>query len=297
MPFGAFFVCGESVFSCCTIGRMETYFLIMAFVLGTLIGSFLNVVLYRFHTGRSLNGRSHCMSCGETLTWYELFPIVSYLFLRARCKFCGAYIPLRYLLVELLTGAVFLLMFVLFRENLILFGFFSIFSVFLILITVYDIRHTIIPDELTLALLGLAVFKILFLPNGTLEIASISSILFSLLAGAGASFFFYLLWKVSEGRWLGLGDAKLAFPLGMIAGTGAVSMVVLSFWIGAGISIALLGVKKIMESGTTSLRFPMGRLTIHSEVPFAPFLILGFLLATLFHADIFQITAYLLPLG
>ncbi len=297
MPFGAFFVCRESGIRMLYHMGVETYYLILSFIFGTLIGSFLNVVLYRFHTGRSLNGRSHCMSCGETLRWYELFPIVSYLFLRARCMYCSAYIPFRYLLVELLTGSVFLMLFLLFRENLVMFGFYGVLCVFLILITVYDIRHTIIPNELTLALIVLAFLKTFILPFGYIEFAPLSVVLYSILGGAGASAFFYMLWRVSKGRWLGLGDAKLAFPLGMIAGISAVSMVVLSFWIGAGISVILLFLKKIIDSGTTSLRFPLPRLTIHSEVPFAPFLILGFLLANLFHADIFQISLFLLPLG
>ena len=59
---------------------MEIIWCVVVFVLGTIIGSFLNVVLYRLHTGKSLNGRSHCMSCSKTLRWYELFPLFSYIF-------------------------------------------------------------------------------------------------------------------------------------------------------------------------------------------------------------------------
>jgi leader peptidase (prepilin peptidase) / N-methyltransferase len=277
------------------IEHIGTFWYIYLFVLGTLIGSFLNVVIYRLHTGRSVNGRSHCMSCGETLRWYELFPIVSYLFLRARCKYCSAYIPLRYLAVELLTGLVFMLIFYAIEFEPASLVFHLILAALLIVITLYDIRHTIIPDELTIGVGVLSVAYVVLLSNGAIGYPSLVSVGTALGAGVGAWAFFYMLWRVSKGKWLGLGDAKLALPLGVIAGSGSVvSMIVLSFWVGAAISLILLLFKRIFEAGTTTLRFPLPRLTIQSEVPFAPFLILGFLLAHLFHADIFVITSYML---
>lgn len=272
---------------------MEMYLQVMAFVFGTLIGSFLNVVIYRLHTGRSVNGRSHCMSCGETLRWYELFPIVSYLVLRARCRSCSAYIPLRYLTVELLTGFVFLVLAVLFSGAPALFFLYAVLAAILVVITVYDIRHTIIPDELTLAVAGVACIR---LGYDFWQGRDITLLGYDVLGGVLAGGFFFALWYFSKGRWVGLGDAKLALPLGIIAGMGSVlSMVVLSFWIGAALSLALLGIGKLLERGKTVLHFIPGELTMKSEVPFAPFLILGFILAHLFHADIFVITSYLIP--
>lgn len=272
---------------------MELYWLSITFILGTLIGSFLNVVIYRLHTGRSVNGRSHCMSCGETLRWYELFPIVSYFFLRARCRYCSSYIPVRYLTVEVLMGVWFLYSYMLFGGEIPLFVFYAVLGAVLLVIILYDIRHTIIPDELTLLVFVLACIKLLFIDGGILTL-SIKDVLGPVLGGLGAGGFFYALWLYSKGRWVGLGDAKLAVPLGMMAGLSeVVSMVVLSFWTGAAISVALLGLKRLFQAGTTALRFALPRLTIQSEVPFAPFLILGFLLAHIFHADIFLISAKL----
>ena len=272
---------------------MEMYLQVMAFVFGTLIGSFLNVVIYRLHTGRSLDGRSHCMSCGETLRWYELFPIVSYLVLRARCRNCSAYIPYRYLLVELLTGSAFLFLFLRLGTDLPLFFLYAFLAALLIVIIVYDVRHTIIPDELTLSVWFAA---ILILAYSVYQGGSLTQIGYDVLGGICAGAFFFALWYVSKGRWIGLGDAKLALPLGIIAGVGSVlSMVVLSFWIGAAISLFLLGCARLIEKGKTVFRFPYGQLTMKSEVPFAPFLILGFLLAHLFYADIFVITSSLFP--
>jgi prepilin signal peptidase PulO-like enzyme (type II secretory pathway) len=117
-------------------------------------------------------------------------------------------------------------------------------------------------------------------------------------AGVGVGAFFYALWHVSKGKWIGLGDAKLALPLGIIAGTaGAFSIVVLSFWIGAAVSLFFLALSHLIEKGKTVLRFLPGQLTMKSEVPFAPFLILGFICAHIFHADIFVIVSYFVPYG
>lgn len=266
----------------------------MVFVFGAIIGSFLNVVIYRMHTGRSLNGRSHCMTCGTHLSWYELFPVVSYLVQRAQCRTCTAYIPWRYLLVELVTAISFLILFSLFRDNLILFGVYAALIATIIVIAVYDIRHTIIPDELTLVVGGVAVVL-----QGIEYVATrdAMSVLLDIVGAAGAALFFWGLWRISKGRWIGLGDAKLAFPLALIVGVGGVfSMVVLSFWIGAAISVALLGLQRLCKRGKITLPFMSSPLTIKSEVPFAPFLILGFLCVHLFHANIFTIIFTILPI-
>jgi leader peptidase (prepilin peptidase)/N-methyltransferase len=273
---------------------MEQYWYVIMFILGTMLGSFLNVVLYRMHTGRSVNGRSHCMSCGETLTWYELFPVVSFLALRSRCGHCSARIPLRYLTVEILTGLSFVLMYSMFAESLVLLVINSILALVLVVIVIYDIRHTIIPNEcvVLLSLLALIILGLRYAVGG-----GILGSIVDLASGFGGAFFFYMLWRVSNGRWIGLGDAKLALPLGVIVGSsGVFSMIVLSFWVGAGISLSLLLLQHVLQKGKTLLRFQSPQLTIKSEVPFAPFLILGFLLAYLFHADIFVITSALIPL-
>jgi leader peptidase (prepilin peptidase)/N-methyltransferase len=267
---------------------MAVYWYIIVFTFGAILGSFLNVVLYRLHTGKSLNGRSHCMSCGKTLTWYELFPIFSYIVQRGRCRGCSAHIPSRYLLVELLTGVSFVITWHLFSTNPILLVLYSILILILILILVYDVRHTIIPDELTLMVCGVAVG---FLGYGYAVSKSLTVVWESLLAGLFAGAFLGGLWLVSKGRWIGLGDAKLAFPFGVMVGlSGVFSMMVLSFWIGMVVSLVLLGIERILKKGKTNLHFLATPLTIKSEVPFAPFLIAGFLSVQFLHADIFDIT-------
>jgi len=146
----------------------------------------------------------------------------------------------------------------------------------------------IIPDELTVFV---GVLALLFLAYEFIEIGDITLIFMRVGAGISAAVFFWGLWFVSKGKWIGLGDAKLALPLGIFVGLGGVfSMIVLSFWVGALISVVLLLIGKVLQKGKTHLRFSSAPRTIKSEVPFAPFLALGFLLVQLFHADIFEIT-------
>ncbi len=245
-----------------------------AAVFGLIIGSFLNVYIYRLHTGKSLSGHSHCMSCGTGLRPYELVPLLSYLFLRGRCRTCGCYIPVRYFIVELLTGLLFLAAYTIASSLTELVYFWSLLSI-LVVITVYDIRHFIIPDRLTIALTLITLLwqgKLLY-QSGSLYDLGITAL--AALLGAG---FFYFLWFVSNGRWIGFGDVKLAVPLGLLVGPAAVfSMIVFSFWIGAGVSLALIGTAKLI-GGQFRLRNRIFSLTIKSVVPFAPFLIAGSLL-------------------
>lgn len=254
----------------------------IAFFYGLIIGSFLNVVIYRFHTGKSLSGFSHCLSCGKRLKWFELFPLFSYLGLRGRCRSCGCAIPSRYFLVELLTGVSFFFSAVQASTLPELVYLLLLMSVFVV-ITVYDIQHYIIPDSLTvLVLVVVSGWFILRFFNGV----SPAVLLLDMAASLGGTAFFYGLWYVSKGAWIGFGDVKLSFPLGLIVGAPLVfTMVVYSFWIGAVISVALVGLSKL-QRGKLCLRLGFRNLTIKSVVPFAPFLIAGCLLTLFSHLNV-----------
>jgi len=245
-------------------------FFVYAFFTGTIIGSFLNVYIYRFHTGKSLSGSSHCMSCGNNLKWYELVPLLSWIMLRGRCSSCGCNITPRYFLVELLTGVLFGLTLLITLDVAEIIIMWYILST-LVAITVYDLYHFIIPDRLTAYLTGSSI--ILFLYQNLFLNNSLDNALPTLAAAALGSLFFYILWFVSRGRWLGFGDVKLALPLGILVGPGLVfSFVVLAFWVGAGISILLI-IANNFFGGKNRLHIKSKALTMKSEVPFAPFLI------------------------
>lgn len=240
------------------------------------------MVIYRLHTGKSLSGQSHCLSCGKSLSWYDLFPVFSYFFLAGRCRQCGCRFTVRYALVEILTGVLFVASLYMVEAMLPLLLLWSIMSI-LVVITVYDLRHFIIPDVLTV-LLTIATVSYLFLitPVNTDYLLYVDDVL-AALAGAG---FLFLLWWVSNGQWLGFGDVKLAFPLGLLVGAELVfSFIVWSFWIGAGVSVLLLLLGKMVR-GKLRLPFLPSSLTIKSTVPFAPFLIAGCLLVFFLHIHV-----------
>jgi prepilin signal peptidase PulO-like enzyme (type II secretory pathway) len=116
-----------------------------------------------------------------------------------------------------------------------------------------------------------------------------------LLAPALTFAFLGGLWKVSKGRWIGLGDAKLSIPLALMVGLfHAFSFVVFAFWIGAVVSVLLLILQRVLRRGQKYLRFGGGPLTMSTEVPFAPFLIASFVLVYFVHVDVYTLTDTLL---
>ncbi len=248
----------------------------VVFIFGLIIGSFLNVVIYRLNTGRSLSGHSHCMSCGKTLHWYELVPLVSYLLQRGRCRGCSSLVPARYFVCELLTGVVFLLTYQAIGDLFMVAISCVLFAV-LIVTFFYDIDHLIIPDRMVIVTSVLAVGIVLAKTHEPMQLAMHAA------AAIGAFSFFGGLWLVSKGRWIGLGDAKLAAPLAFILGpVGTFSFIVFSFWIGSVISLVVLGILRLLQRGQQYLRIHRFRFTMKSEVPFAPFIIASFLIVYLY---------------
>lgn len=294
---GAFFVCEMSgcVYMSGILLAMDMFWwvLAVAFGYGIVIGSFLNVYIYRLHTGRSLAGRSHCMSCGTTLRWYDLLPIVSYIWLRGRCRYCSAYITTRYALVELLTGLLFVGV-VLVESSWFMALIYCLIMSVLVIILVYDYYHLIIPNRLVLVLLALAT---LVLAQMWWVEGDVARILINVVSAVAGGAFFAFLWVVSKGRWVGLGDAKLAVPLGLLVGAEAVfSLVVLAFWVGALISLTYLAFLYLRRRGQTHLRFLPQQLTMKSEVPFAPFLILSFWIIFFFSFDALSVSEWIIHL-
>lgn len=233
--------------------------LFFIFGFGLAVGSFLNAVIFRHNTGEKiLAGRSRCFSCGKTLHWYELIPVLSFLIQKGRCRNCQSKISWQYPAVELLTGFLFLFFYLKWRQDLsVLVWWFSIVGL-LILLAVYDLRHKILPDRFNYAFLLLSFFSIF-------DDFRISTLLLSALP----AFFLFLLWFFSRGRWMGLGDAKLALGGGFILGYPlGLAALFLSFWIGAAVGIFLL--------------LTNSKVTLKSEIPFGPFLVLGIILAALY---------------
>ena len=255
---------------------MSIYY-ILFFFFGAAVGSFLNVVALRYGTGKSfLTGRSSCSGCSNRLSWYELIPIISFLIQGGKCRACKSRLSLRYFVMEVVTGAVFLLVVkkqlqiasyglsplflparttdVVQSGGLSTFYFLLIFSL-LILISAYDLKHQIIPNSWSYFFAGLSLLYALI--NYKAQATS------NIIAGVLFFLFFFSFWFFSRGTWMGLGDAKLSLGIGFMLGVGkGILALLLSFWAGAIIGIALL-----LIYGK--------QYTLKSKIPFGPFLVLG----------------------
>lgn len=284
---------------------MDIFFIAAIFIFGTIIGSFLNVVIYRYNTGKGIGGRSECFSCKRKLTSIDLIPLFSYIFLRGKCRTCHSKISPQYFFVELLTGILFVasylvdLKYLLISPNLFLYElvYHLIVMSFLVIIIVYDMKHKIIPDAFAygFALIALAHMFVTVLPSGAFALVQPDS--FHMIAGIALAFPFYIFWLISSGRWMGLGDAKLALGIGWFLGLSAGgTAIIFSFWIGAAVSVFLLIVikfiKGLRKEVPVSFRSRLPRLTFKSEVPFAPFLITGLLIVFFFRYNIFSFTSF-----
>ncbi len=299
---------------------MTSLTLIISFIFGTIIGSFLNVIIYRINTNLSISrGRSKCFSCNRGLEAKDLVPVFSYLFFKGRCRTCKSKISMQYPLVEILTGIMFTLItyfyffdgaiFIgnnLFNGSLVLqaltqtpfikylFYAFDLTTLsILIAIFVYDFKHKIIPDKLVYtgasimfvkAVISIFIFKL----------TGLDAVL-TLLAGPLVALPFALFWLVSGGRWMGLGDAKLALIVGWGLGISyGFTALMYSFWIGTIVIIGLSLVREMLEAFSTrnnalglrikflqsqKLKYFTSKIPsykLRSEIPFGPFIIVAF---------------------
>ena len=262
---------------------METLLGLCFFLFGSIIGSFLNVVILRYRSGRGLDGRSLCFSCGTTLTWFELVPIASFVTQNGRCAHCRAKISWQYPLVEALTGFMFVFLFFRFSYVLpsvpllfgILFAFYGFVACLLIVLSVYDLKHQILPDGLTLVF-AITAFVGMFFWKGDALILHVPTLL-HILAGPILALPFWAIWRVSRGRWMGLGDAKLMVGMGWLLGLSAgVTALLFAFWIGAAFSVVLLVAATLSRKGKISMK---------TAIPFGPFLALGTIIVILAQVD------------
>ncbi len=170
------------------------------------------------------------------------------------------------------------------------FGLRVAFFIILVLIAVYDIYHMVIPDIFVVIATVIALTSEFYFVYHTGVWQDFGM---DVLAAFLASFFFFVLWRVSKGTWIGFGDVKLVFPLAIMVGAFyTFSLVVLSFWVGAIIGLLIIGYQKLRVRGQPHLRLLSRQLTMKSAVPFAPFLILAYLLIYLYQIDVVALITY-----
>jgi prepilin signal peptidase PulO-like enzyme (type II secretory pathway) len=238
---------------------MISLFVLFIFFFGLIVGSFLNCVIFRLEKEESfLRGRSYCPHCKNTLAWQDLIPILSFLFLKGKCRYCRKPISWQYPLVELATGIIFVLIYVLqFSASFQLIALLYLLITFslLIIIFIFDLKSYIIPDSVVYSAIVISFIYNLSINN--LKLAFLSAIL--------AAGFFLAIVLISRGKWMGVGDIKLAFFMVLFLGwPNILTALFLSFFLGAIIGIMLMALKK---KG------------LKSEIPFGPFLITGTFIA------------------
>jgi leader peptidase (prepilin peptidase)/N-methyltransferase len=245
--------------------------LIFSFIFGTVIGSFLNVCIYRLPLKISIiSPRSICPSCGRSIPFYENIPILSYLLLKGKCQGCNAPISLQYPLVEFLTGLVALsltLRFGLSPATLIYFLFIS----GLMVITFIDLKYQIIPDVISLPGIGMGLLSSFVLP----QVSFLDSLLGALVGGGSLLTVlsgYYLLTK-REG--MGFGDVKLLAMIGAFLGwKGALVGLITGAFLGTLIGVLLMIKEK------KDLKHP---------IPFGPFLSIGAIVFIFFGKEMIMV--------
>lgn len=209
---------------------------VISFALGTAVGSFCNVVIYRLHTGESpWRGRSHCPRCGHELSAADLIPILSFAWLRGRCRYCSQEISWQYPLVEVAMGLLNGLM--VWQFGISWAGLLAVvLSAFLLVIFVYDLKHQLILDRVSLPAMIVGLLFSLVVGRSWLSIG------LGAVVGAG---FFGLQYLVSRGRWIGGGDIRLGGVLGLALGWPLVVVsMVLAYLGGSVIAVELLLMKR-----------------------------------------------------
>ena len=270
--------------------------LFLIFLFGLIIGSFLNVVIFRLGTKKSaLKGRSFCPHCKHTLAWYDLIPVLSFVLLKGQCRYCAKKISWQYPLVEIATGLLFLQTFVFVNfvrhaefisassvvdfgsatemtTLIIQCGLLLAVGSLLIIIFVYDLKHYLIPDKIIFPAIAIAFLYRISLqstvyglrPSVGAKLLTLTTF-YPLFAAFGAATFFLLLVLITRGKGMGIGDIKLAFLMGLLLSwpqiTTALSIAFLS---GGLIGLALILTRKKK---------------LKSMVPFGPFLASGTIIA------------------
>src|SRR5919112_1900239 len=239
---------------------------VLAAPFGLLIGSFLNVVAYRLPRGESLvKPRSRCTACGEEVRSYDNVPVLSWLFLRGRCRHCDTRISARYPALELVTALVFAAIAVVngLNEELLL----SLpFAAMLIAVADIDLEHRIVPNKILvpMAIYGVAASAVVR-----------TDMLPELLIAGAAAFTFLLVAALIHPAGMGMGDVKLAGVMGLYLGASIAPALLIAF-----LSGSVVGVGVLLKHGAGGRK---------KGVPFAPFLALGAIVALFAGPDLIHL--------
>lgn len=251
-------------------------FLLTLFFIGLCVGSFLNVLIDRLSLEKNpLKGRSYCDNCKKTLKWFDMIPVLSFLILGGKCRFCKKKISFYYPVVEIITGLMFGITYLITSSNLaidlnppFIINYLFLIFIFSSLIVIFfsDLKYGIIPD---IVLFPATLLTLIYNTSSNMfHFSSIYHLSFLNMVSSGiAGFAFFLALNIfTKGKGMGFGDVKLAFFMGVFLGfPRIISAFYVAFLTGAIIGIILILWKKKKLKGTT--------------IPFGPFLVLGTILS------------------
>ncbi len=264
-------------------------------VVGLCLGSFVNALVWRLREQETqgakkkadkqylkrlsiAKGRSMCPACHHALAGKDLIPLLSWLSLAGKCRYCRQPISLQYPLIELSTAGLFVVSYLWWPATLagtqvILLGLWLMLLTGLIALLVYDVRWMLLPNRLIYPLTAVAaMYALLAIRVADQPVAATTGTMLAVLAGGGI---FYVLFQVSKGTWIGGGDVKLGWLLGLIVGTPAKALLVIFI---AAVGGSLVSLPLLLN----------GRLKRTSTIPFGPFLIGGAVIVVLLGSSILQ---------
>jgi prepilin signal peptidase PulO-like enzyme (type II secretory pathway) len=267
--------------------------IVFLIVFGLCMGSFVNALVWRVHeqaneTNKTKpnkkylkklsikQGRSMCLHCKHELTTMDLVPVFSWLSLRGKCRYCKKDISAQYPIVELATALLFMASYywwpaVLKGPEWLLFGLWLILLTGLLALLVYDLHWQLLPNRIMYPLGYLAVvYALTSVVIAPRPLVALTNVALSVAVGGGV---FYVLFQVSEGKWIGGGDVKLGWLLGLIVATPARALLVIfiASVLGTLVSLPLLAAKKLKPNNT---------------IPFGPYLIMAAIIVVLFGHNI-----------
>jgi len=258
----------------------QAFLTLLIFILGASVGSFLSVVIYRIQKNKKgiLFGHSFCPKCKTRLKSTDLIPIVSFVISKGKCKYCKTKISTFYPLLELTTGITFLALYTKFQfieelqpgifeinsPSIISFIFYALYGSLLIATFFYDLQTKKIPNMFLYSLIGLSIIGSIIIQEHTLASILIAVLINTIFYGGQIA--------ISKGKWLGEGDVYLTTSLAIIFGWKLfIVSTVLTYFAGTMIALPLLLTKKTNKQ---------------TEIPFAPFIIIGAFITIFFGNDI-----------
>jgi leader peptidase (prepilin peptidase) / N-methyltransferase len=254
---------------------MNNVFIMVALaILGLSFGSFASATVWRLHKKKDIvNDRSECESCHHKLAWYDLIPVISWVLLSGKCRYCKKPIRAELPLTELLTAVLFVGSYVMWPYSMntfgegMLFGLWLVAIILLVILFVYDMKWMLLPDKVVFPLI--AVGTLMAITRFTIAEDMTATILGSVYAVLILSGLYLALFVVSKGKWVGLGDVKLGIFLGLGLGSWELALLCLFLANFLGCLVVVPGILS-------------GKMKRTSRVPFGPFLIGGFLLTFIF---------------